>query len=177
MELEKYTNNTIIPSRSKFQLRHFVINQHDTPAMQWRQILIEAQDMAYKIRSAELGLQKSRIELDRLLASDDPIDQIDAEQKNLDITLTERVLAGARLELAWLQEIAEEVGPHSFEQIEADQPEYWRKRLQRQADTDVLAAQRGISAGNIQSMLNAGLIEWHDEAVAAAHVPKEIGDH
>lgn len=168
MELEPYTNNTIIPSRSEYQIRHFVIGQHDTPAMQWRQILIEAQDMAYKIRSAELHLKKERIQLERLLASDDEIDAIDAEQKQLDITLTERTLAGARMELKWLQDIAEEIGAHTFQQIEDDQPEYWRRRLHRQADTDILSRNQGISAGNITSMLNAGFMRWEDEQCAIA---------
>jgi hypothetical protein len=167
MNLEKYTASTIIPSRSKYQLRHFVIGQHDTPAMRWRQVLLEGQDMAYKIRSAELSLQKSRIKLDQLLASDDPIDAIDAEQQQLDLTLLERTLAGARLELQWLTEIAEEVGVHTFDEIEADQAEYWHRRLQRQADADILAARQGISAGNIAAMLQAGLIEWSNGAPSA----------
>lgn len=167
MELEHYTTDTIIPSRSRYQLRQFVIGQHDTPAMQWRQVLIEAQDMAYKIRSAELAIEKSRIEIHRLMSSGDPIDAIDAEQKQLDITLTERTLAGARMELAWLQEIADEIGAHSFDEIEADQPNYWAKRLQRQADLDVLARHEGISAGNLTSMLNAGMLTYQQEEPCA----------
>jgi hypothetical protein len=158
MNLERYTSNTIIPSRSRFQLRQFVIGQHDTAPMQWRQILIEAQDLAYKIRIAELDVEKKRIEIHRLMSSGDPIDAIEAEEKRLGITLTERTLEGARMELGWLQELAEEVGEHSFEEIEADQPHYWSLRLHRQAGLDQLSATIGVNPGNLQSMLNAGLI-------------------
>lgn len=166
MDLEKYTSSTVLPSRSKFQLKHFVIGQHDTAPMQWRQILIEAQDLAYKIRSAELSIEKLRLESHRLLSSGDPIDAVDAEQKVIDVLLTERILEGARIELCWLEELAEEIGFHSFEEIESDQPEYWAKRLQRQADVDVLSRQQGIGAGNLQSMLNAGLLYYKEDQCA-----------
>jgi hypothetical protein len=166
VNLERYTDATIIPSRSRYQLRHFVIGQHDTAPMQWRQILIEAQDMSYKIRMAELDCAKKRIEIDRLLATGDPIDAIEAEEKQMGLVLTERTLKGARMELAWLQELAEEVGSFTFEQIEDDQPDYWRRRLHRQAGMDQMAATQGITAGNLQAMLNAGLIARAENELA-----------
>jgi hypothetical protein len=126
--------------------------------MQWRQILIEAQDLAYKIRMAELDVERKKIEIHKLLSTGDPLDAIEAEEKQLGVTLTERTLAGAHMELGWLQELADEVGPYSQEEIEADQPEYWQARLSRQAGLDQMALEQGISASNLQSMLNAGLL-------------------
>jgi hypothetical protein len=164
MNLEPFTATTVVPSRSRFQLRQFVIGQHDTAPMQWRQILIEAQDLSYKIRLAELDVEKKRIEIHRLMSSGDPIDAIEAEEKRLGIVLTERTLEGARMELGWLQELADEVGEHSHDEIEADQPEYWAKRLNRQAGLDRLAAIEGVTAGNLQSMLNAGLLAKDEQA-------------
>ena len=169
MDLDRHNSNTIIPSRTRYQLRHFVIGQHDTAPMQWRQVLIEAQDLAYKIRLAELHIEKARIEAHRLLSTGDPIDAIDAEEKQVGIVLTERTLQGARLELGWLQELADEIGPHTADEIEADQPHYWQLRLNRQAGLDQLAAQNGISTGNLQSMLSAGLLHKEDEQCAISH--------
>jgi hypothetical protein len=166
MNLERYTAQTVIPSRTRFQLRQFVIGQHDTAPMQWRQILIEAQDLAYKIRMAELDVERKRIEIHKLLSTGDPIDQIDAEEKQLGITLTERTLQGARMELGWLQELADEIGPHTFDEIEADQPTYWQLRLARQAGLDQLALQQGISQANLQSMLSAGLLNKEEAPCA-----------
>lgn len=171
MDLELHTTETVIPSRTRYQLRQFVIGQHDTAPMRWRQVLLEAQDLSYKIRMAELSVEKAYIEIDRLLSSGDPIKAIEAEEKRVEIALTERTLAAARMELQWLQEIAEEVGVHSIEDIELDQPNYWNKRLQRQADTDVLAAQRGISSGNITSMINAGILQYKEETGQCAISP------
>lgn len=166
MNLQPFTSQTVMPSRSRFQLRFFVIGQHDTMPMKWRQIIIEAQHLAYNIRMAELDIERKRIEIHKLLSTGDPLDAIEAEEKQLGITLTERTLVGARLEMSWLEELAEEVGSYTFEEIEADQPNYWAKRLQRQADIDQFSAQNGIGAGNVQSMLNAGLLENKEEPCA-----------
>jgi hypothetical protein len=167
MNLVPYVSDTIIPSRTRYQIRNFVVAQHDTAPMQWRQILIEAQDLMYKIRMAELGIEKSKIEIHRLLSTGDPVDAIEAEEKELGVTLTERTLQGARLELGWLQELAVEIGPHTMEEIEADQTEYWDRRLTRQAGLDRMAAIEGVSAGNLQSMLSAGLLHREEDETCA----------
>jgi len=173
MKLEQYSNNTLIVERTKYQLEHFVIGQHPTLPMRWRQIIIEAQDLIYKIRSAEIHQKKSGIERDRLLATGDPIDALDAEQKQLGIVLTERTLLAAKQELKWLREIADKIGAYSFEDIEADQPEYWAKRLRQQADVDVLSIQQGVSVGNLTSMLNAGLLAYTDVPDVAGELKQQ----
>jgi len=167
MNLQPYVQSSVIASRTEFQVRHFVIGQHDTPQMQWRQILIEAQQLAYNIRMAELDIERKRIEIHKLLSTGDPLDAIQAEEKQLGIVLTERTLAGARLEMSWLEELAKEVGSYTFEEIEADQPNYWEKRLQRQADIDQFSTRNGIGAGNVQSMLNARLLRNKEDEPCA----------
>lgn len=101
-ELNLFYESTVFTSRTRYQLKHFVIGQHDTLPMQWKQIVIEAQDLSYRIRSAEIQLEKTKIEYERLLETGDPIDALDAEQKKIDMVLTNRVLEGARIELKWL---------------------------------------------------------------------------
>jgi hypothetical protein len=165
LNLNRYSN-TILPERSRYQLRHFIIGQHDTAPMQWRQILLEAQDLSYKIRMAELDCERKRIEIHKLLSTGDPLDAIEAEEKQLGITLTERILQGAHLELSWLQELAEEVGSYSHDEIEADQHNYWTLRLNRQAGIDQLASQQGIGSANLQSMLSAGLLNREETPCA-----------
>jgi hypothetical protein len=166
MNLQPHTTQTVIPTRTRFQLRHFVIGQHDTAPMQWRQLLLEAQDMAYKIRLAELDLERKKIERHKLLSTGDPLDSIEAEEKQLHMVLIERSLAAARMELGWLEELADEIEPHTFDDIEADQPNYWKLRLARQAGLDQLSIQQGISAANLHSMLNAGLLDREEQPCA-----------
>ena len=45
--------------RSRYQLIHFVLGQHDTPEMQFYQLCIELQDMGYKLRIAQLNVRKT----------------------------------------------------------------------------------------------------------------------
>jgi len=170
MKIELYNKKIVIPSRTRYQLSQFVIGQHDTPQMQWRQILIEAQDLAYKIRSAELDCEKKKIEIHKLLSSGNPIEAIEAEEKKLGLELTERTLNGARLELEWLQELAEETGSYSMEEIEDNQHEYWTARLSRQAGMDQLSATQGIGVGNLESMRLIGLLAKSDENAEPAEI-------
>jgi hypothetical protein len=163
INLVKHADDTIIPSRSRFQLRNFVIAKHDTNPMRWRQILLEAQQLAYNIRMAELDIQRKQLEIDKLLATGDPIDAIEAEEKRLGIIMTERALKGAQLEFQWLEEAAVEVGAYTLEQIEDDQPTYWNARLFRQAEMERLAAGNGMSLGNLESMNAAGLLVKENE--------------
>lgn len=162
MDLEPYAETTIIPSRTRYELEQFVIGQHATAPMQWRQLIIEAQDMAYKIRMAELDCQKKQIEIERLLCTGDDIDAIEAERLKVNLILTERTLEGARLEFNWLQELAEEVAPHTLLEIENDQPNYWRQRLEKQAGLEQLSATQGISSSNLQSMELIGILQTEE---------------
>lgn len=159
MELKKASNNYIIRSRSDFQIEHFVIGVHDTPEMQYRQVLIEAQDLIFKIEMAKLHEKKAMIEIKRLMDSNDEIDKIEAEEKRLGLAMTQAVLEGAKLELDALERIFQALPKFTSEQIEKNQPEYWQKRLKRQAEVDIVAAREGISAGNVQSLVNIGMYE------------------
>ncbi len=166
--LTQTARSTILPSRSRYQLRNFVIGQHDTKPMQWRQVLLEAQQLAYNIAMAELDIKRKEIEIQRLHATGDELDAIDAEEKRLGIAFTQRVLAGARLELSWLEEFAHEIGEYTLDQIEANQSDYWKLRLQRQAGIDQMAAQQGIGAANLQSMLSAGLLQKEEQCAISS---------
>ena len=47
--------------RSRYQLVHFVLGQHDTPEMQFYQLMLELQDMGYKLRMAQLNVRKTEV--------------------------------------------------------------------------------------------------------------------
>ena len=157
-ELARIAQSQIIPSRSRYQLEHFVIGQHDTPEMRYQQILIEGADLTMKIRMAEYAMQKTEIEIANLKLSDDPIKLIEAKEKELGLAYSSLVLESARYEWAVLEELFKQYPNYSYADIEANQPDYWKARLTRQAQIDQTQAQEGISAGNLTSMLNAGLL-------------------
>ena len=91
--------------RSRYQLIHFVLGQHDTPEMQFYQLMMELQDMGYKLRMARLGVKKLEIEIARLLETGDELDAIEAEEKQVNLEQTMIVMRGAEREVAVLEDI------------------------------------------------------------------------
>ena len=69
--------------RSRYQLIHFVLGQHDTPEMRFYQLCLELQDMGFKLRMAQLNVRKTEIEIARLVATGDDLDAIEAEEKQV----------------------------------------------------------------------------------------------
>jgi hypothetical protein len=162
-DLAKRASKQIIPSRSRFQMQNFVINQHDTPQMQYQQILIEGADLTYKIKLAELDLQKTTIEIKRLRATGDEIDAIEADKKELGFHYSQVILESTKYELKALEELFAKYPDYSYEDVEADQENYWNLRLTKQAELDVVQARDGISVGNLSSMLMSGMITKANE--------------
>jgi len=121
-------------SRTEFQLKHFVVGQHDTDEQKYKQCLLEIQSIIYNIKISSLELKKSQIETDRLRATGDEIDELDAQIKELGMDQTRLTMIGAQRELVDLVAIWESF-PHkfSYEEIESSQPDYWNKRLSRQS--------------------------------------------
>jgi len=156
MDIDKIAQDYVIRERSDYQLQHFVVGQHDTPEMQYRQILLEVKSLVTNIRLAELDLKAKQIKIERL--SDDPLDQIKAEKHRVGIALTLDALESAKRELSFLLRLAEQYPQYSPQDIEDNQREYWEKRLQRQATLDRMSVEQQVSTGNLMSMLNAGLL-------------------
>lgn len=161
-EIEKIARDYVVRERSDYQLRHFVVGQHDTPQMRYRQILMEVKSLVMKIRLAELDVDKSRIKLHRL--GDDPLDEIKAEKLRLGMAVTLDSIEGARRELAFLLKLAEDYPQYTPQDIEDNQQEYWEARLQRQANIDRMSVEQQVSAANLTSMLYNGLLHREIES-------------
>jgi len=156
--------------RSRYQLIHFVIGQHDTAEMRFYQLCIELQDMGYKLRMAQLGVRKSEVEIARLLATGDELDAIEAEEKQVGLEQTLIVMAGAEREIAILTDLFDESTHYTRDEIEHAQPEYWQLRLTRQTNLQIMAG--GVQWAQLDSMRQAGILE---EAIAAHQPHPENG--
>ena len=152
--------------RSRYQLIHFVIGQHDTPEMRFYQLCLELQDMGYKLRVAQLGIRKAEIEIARLLKTGDEIDAIEAEEKQVGLEQTQIVMRGAERELAILTDLFDESQKFTRDEIEHAQPEYWQKRLTRQTNLQIMSGSVGWA--QLDSMRQIGLL---DEMVAEREQP------
>jgi polyribonucleotide nucleotidyltransferase len=166
---EKFTPEVLLAmaeiqqSRSNFQLEKFVVNQHETPEMQYLQTLIELQRLYYTIRSVSLDMKKAEIEISRKRATGDEIDEIEAQMKELNLEQTRVVGIGAFRELEKLLSIYDSF-EHKYtrEEIEAAQPEYWNKRLNRQATLEAIGGSQA-QAGHLDSLRQIGALEISPE--------------
>ena len=143
--------------RSRFQLIHFVIGQHDTPEMRFYQLCLELQDMGYKLRVAELSVRKTEVEISRLLETGDELDAIEAEEKQVGLEQTLIVMRGAEREIAVLTDLFDESQKFTRDEIEHAQPEYWQKRLTRQTNLQVMSWNVGWA--QLDSMRQIGLLD------------------
>ena len=147
--------------RSRYQLIHFVIGQHDTPEMRFYQLCLELQDMGHKLRLAQLGVRKTLIEIGRLVATGDELDAIEAEDKQVGLEQTQIVMRGAEREIAILTDLFNESTHYTRDEIEHAQPEYWRLRLTRQTNLQLMAG--GVGWAQLDAMRQVGLL---DEMIA-----------
>ena len=147
--------------RSRYQLVHFVIGQHDTPEMMSYQLCLELQDMGYKLRMAQLGVRKGEVEIRRLVETGDELDAIDAEEKQVGLEQTRIVMRGAEREIAILTDLFDESTHYTRDEIEHAQPDYWHARLTRQTNLQLMAG--GVGWAQLDAMRQAGLL---DEMVA-----------
>jgi hypothetical protein len=143
-------------TRSRFQLERFVVGQHDTPEMRFYQLCIELQDMEYKLANATLEVRKSEVQIARLRATGDEVDAIDADLKALGLEQTRLVMIGAEREVAILREMFAASPKFTRDEIEQAQPDYWRARLLRQSEFQVLQARTGIGWAQLDAHRQAG---------------------
>jgi anion-transporting ArsA/GET3 family ATPase len=166
---EKFTPDLLLAmaeiqqSRSDFQLQKFVVNQHDTEEMRYLQTVIELQQLYYTIKTVSLEMKKTEVEIKRLRETEDEIDEIDAQLKELGLEQTRLVGIGAFRELDSLMAIY-----NSFEhkytraEIEAAQPDYWNKRLSRQATLEAIGGTQA-QAAHLDSLRQIGALEMAPE--------------
>lgn len=149
--------------RSDFQLEHFVVGQHDTEEMQYYQCLIELQSLYYTIRMVSLELKKAEVEIARLRATGDEIDELDAQIKEIGLEQTRVVAVGSFRELDKLLKIYNSF-PKKFSrsEIEQAQPDYWKKRLTRQATLESVGGTQAV-ASNLDSLRQIGLLSINYE--------------
>jgi hypothetical protein len=166
---EKFTPDVLLAmaevqqSRSNFQIEKFVVGQHDTPEMQYVQTIIELQQLYYTIKTVSLEMKKTEIEIARKRATGDEIDEIDAQIKEIGLEQTRLVGVGAFRELEKLLTIYTSF-EHKYTraEIEAAQPEYWNKRLHRQATLEAIGGTQA-QAAHLDSLRQIGALEMAQE--------------
>jgi hypothetical protein len=171
-DISKYFNPDIVSrfaevqqSRSAFQIEKFVVGQHDTPEMQYYQCVLEIQSLYYTIKEVILEMEIAELEITKLRTSQDPIDELKAQIKELGLEKTKVVGVGAFRELEILLSILNNYPRYSREDIEIAQPTYWNNRLERQATAQAIGGSQH-AASNIEALMQIGAIDLKKEIEA-----------
>lgn len=118
---------------------------------------METRVLLMRIKKAELGHEITREKIKKLQTSDKKTDHLKAEQMKWDLWLAIPTLEAAKKELEFLVNLASEYPNYTEADIEANQDEYWERRLLRQAETDRAALEQGVTAGNLASLLRTDI--------------------
>jgi hypothetical protein len=142
--------------RSDFALAHFVIAQHDLPARQRKQALDELQVLLYAIYDLRDKRELAEIELEELNASQPANNferrrnEVRKRQLQREIWNIDFALRGREREAVTLLRLLEQIPKCTREEFEAQEAEYWRRRLTRQWQELQLGG-----GGNLSSLLGA----------------------
>jgi small-conductance mechanosensitive channel len=142
--------------RSNFALRHFVVGQHDMPARQRQQVIIELQALMFElanqsdeIRLSELDIQDLNKELEQATEENQKERiRIRIGQKQRAIESQSLFLTGRLRECDTLYAMLKEMPKVTAEQFEAEEEAYWSARLSRQ----YILGQRDVG-GNLTAVL------------------------
>jgi hypothetical protein len=145
--------------RSKFQLERFVLGQHATKEMQYYQTCLELSDMLQKYKLAQIAVKKLELKIMKLRATNDALDELKAQEKEIGLASTKLAMIGAERELIILKSIWESFDKkYTREEIESAQPDYWMQRLTNNAKA-MLMGGSGVNAAHIEAMEQAGILD------------------
>lgn len=160
--------NAIQQPRTDHELKTFVVGHHDTDLRRWAQCVLEEHQKWLSLRRAEISERKLIRKIAWLKARGagenpdiepkrraDSLD--DAETAEIDLEELRLASLGAARELVALDAIRLSFGrSYTREELNAAEPEYWTRRLTRQAIHDINASGR-VGVGNQDAMRMAGM--------------------
>jgi hypothetical protein len=143
--------------RTEFQLRKFVVGQHGIPEQDYAQCVVELQLKYNNLRRAKIHLEKTKHQVSELSKKTDKLSEFTRREKEIDKEECGLAVIGALREFEILYQIWNEF-PKKYTRAEIDrvQPEYWKKRLTKQANQDLMANGR-VSVGNQNVLSQIGM--------------------
>lgn len=142
--------------RTAFVLEKFVVGQHDTSESQYAQCVLELQIKYDNLRRARLNKRKIEIKIKEAEEKATELDQIEADLMRIDLEEQDRAVLGALREFEALYKIWQSFPKkYTRAELDANQEQYWRLRLERQAQQDLQATGR-IGVGNNEALRQIG---------------------
>lgn len=152
IDFSKYT-----AGRTSFQLERFVMQEHDLPERKFLQLMMELKSMRDGFIGDCFEIEKLKIEIKRLLATNDEIDNLEACKKQYILRQCEENMIFREREIKTIVRLINSLPKiYTYDEIEAAESVYWEHRLTRQAFEDMMSIQTGINQGNIRANIQAG---------------------
>ncbi len=151
IDFSKYT-----AGRTSFQLERFVMQEHDLPERKFLQLMMELKSMRDGFIGDCFEIEKLKIEIKRLLATNDEIDNLEACKKQYILRQHEENMIFREREIKTIVRLINSLPKiYTYDEIEAAESVYWEHRLTRQAFEDMVSAQTGINQGNVRANIQA----------------------
>jgi len=151
IDFSKYT-----AGRTSFQLERFVMQEHDLPERKFLQLMMELKSMRDGFIGDCFEIEKLKIEIKRLLATNDEIDNLEACKKQYILRQYEENMIFREREIKTIVRLINGLPKiYTYDEIEAAESVYWEHRLTRQAFEDMVSAQTGINQGNVRANIQA----------------------
>lgn len=148
--------NFCYSGRTKFQLEHFVQNEHDTPERKFLQLIMELKSLRDGFIIDSLEIEKIKLQIEKLLSTNDPIDKIEAIKKQYTLGTMNEAMEYRKREIKTISDLLKKLPKiYSYEEIEAAEKIYWEKRLTRQCAEEMASRALGINPGNLRSLIQA----------------------
>jgi hypothetical protein len=142
--------------RTKFQLEHFVQNEHDCPERKFLQLMMELKCLRDGFIIDSLEIEKTKLQIEQLLSTQNPIDKIEALKKQYSLGLLNESMTLRKREVKDICELLKKLPKiYTYEEIQAAEKTYWEKRLTRQCAEEMVSRTTGINPGNIRSLIQA----------------------
>lgn len=142
-------------------MRHFVVGQHDAAGQQWAQCVLETQNRLMAVAAADCDVELAELKLRKLEKRATRKSRIKAKKMRIEL----RGIALARLGtirgighlLKIKHDLESQHGGRGWTraELDAEQPEYWQRRLDRQALLDINATGR-VGVGNQDALRMVG---------------------
>lgn len=133
--------------RTPTEIAAFVVGQHDMPGRQWAQCTLEIQLKISALRRAQISERQLQRRIARLEARGTEAALDKAELLRIDLEDQSLAVLGAVRELQALYSLWQSMKPYTRDELNAEEPEYWKRRLSRQAAQDIAAHGR-VGVGN-----------------------------
>ena len=144
-------------TRSKFQISKFICCDEYTLTSKYRSISHNSYVALQEVK--RLLIQKERLidKLNEISINELTLDKL---EYNMQLDDLEIRIKGLLKEIDYMEQICSELEkqngkPFTYEQLEAEEPEYWRRRLAGQMHNSQIGNQYGIGEGNYHSYLMA----------------------